>query len=62
MKGNQPTLHDQITATFPVTPAGSEHYVHEERIKGRIVRRAIWVAPATGIDFPNAKQVFSDPP
>ena len=26
--------------------------------KPRIARRAIWVAPATSIDFPNAKQVF----
>ena len=33
VKGNQPTLLTAITAKFPVTPAGSEHYVHEERIK-----------------------------
>ncbi|MBV9312796.1 MAG: transposase [Pseudonocardia sp.] len=33
VKGNQPTPLTAITATFPLTPAGSEHYVHEERIK-----------------------------
>lgn len=41
----------------PAAP-GSEHHVAEDRSKGRIVRRAIRIAPAEGITFPGAAQVF----
>lgn len=58
VKGNQPTLLAQITAALPNAASGTEHHVSTDRGKGRIVRRSIWVAPAEGIDFPGAAQVF----
>jgi predicted transposase YbfD/YdcC len=58
VKGNQPGLLARLAAALPAAVPGSEHYVTEDRSKGRIVRRAIWVAPAEGIDFPGAAQVF----
>lgn len=32
-------------------------HVELDHGKGRIVRRAVWVAPATGVEFPGAAQV-----
>jgi predicted transposase YbfD/YdcC len=58
VKGNQPGLLAQIAAVLPPAAPGTEHHVEEDRSKGRIVRRAIWIAPAGGIDFPGAAQVF----
>ena len=58
MKGNRPTLLAAITAALPPAAPGSEHHVEVDRGKGRIVRRAIWVAPADGVDFPGTAQVF----
>ncbi|MDQ3576524.1 MAG: ISAs1 family transposase [Actinomycetota bacterium] len=58
VKGNQPGLLAAINAALPPAAPGSEHHVETDRGNGKIVRRAIWVAPATGIDFPGAAQVF----
>jgi predicted transposase YbfD/YdcC len=51
-------LRAQIAAAVPPAVPGTEHHVSEDRSHGRIVRRAIWVAPAEGIEFPGAAQVF----
>lgn len=58
VKANQAALLDQIIAVLPPAAPGSEHHVEIDRSKGRIVRRAIWLAPADGVDFPGAAQVF----
>jgi predicted transposase YbfD/YdcC len=58
VKGNQPSLLTQSIAALPDAAPGSEHHVETDRSKGRIVRRSIWIAPATGVDFPGAAQVF----
>jgi predicted transposase YbfD/YdcC len=58
VKGNQPSRLARIAAVLPPAAPGSGHHVAEDRSKGRIVRRAIWVAPAAGVDFPGAAQVF----
>lgn len=58
VKANMPGLLDTITAVLPAAAPGTEHHIETDRSKGRIVRRAIWVAPADGIDFPGAAQVF----
>jgi len=58
VKGNQPTLLTQIAAALPPAAPGSAHHVEEDRSKGKIVRRQIWTAPAGGVDFPGAAQVF----
>jgi predicted transposase YbfD/YdcC len=58
VKGNHPGLLAQVTAVLPPAAPGSEHHVVTDHSHGRIVRRAIWVAPADGIDFPGAAQVF----
>lgn len=58
VKGNQPTLLDQVAGVLPPAAPGSEHHVTEDRIKGRVVRRAIWVTSAAGVEFPGAAQVF----
>jgi predicted transposase YbfD/YdcC len=58
VKGDHPTLLTQILAVLPPAAAGTEHHVQTDRSKGRIVRRAIWVAPAGGVEFPGVAQVF----
>jgi predicted transposase YbfD/YdcC len=58
VKGDHPTLLGQILAVLPPAAAGTEHHVQTDRSKGRIVRRAIWVAPAGGVEFPGVAQVF----
>lgn len=58
VKGNQPGLLAAIAAAVPPAVPGTEHHVTEDRSHGRIVRRAIWVAPAAGVEFPGAAQVF----
>ncbi|GLZ42759.1 ISAs1 family transposase [Actinokineospora sp. NBRC 105648] len=58
VKGNQLTLLGGIAAVLPAAAPGTEHHVTEDHGKGRIVRRGIWTAPAEGIDFPGAAQVF----
>lgn len=58
VKGNRAALLARIVAALPPAAPGTEHHVEEDRSKGRIVRRAIWIAPADGINFPGAAQVF----
>ena len=58
VKGNQPSLRARIAAVLPPAVPGTEHHVSEDRSHGRIVRRTIWVAPAEGVEFPGAAQVF----
>jgi predicted transposase YbfD/YdcC len=58
VKGNQPGLLARIAAVLPPAAPGTEHHVEIDESTGRTVRRAIWVAPADGIDFPGARQVF----
>jgi predicted transposase YbfD/YdcC len=58
VKGNQPTLLTQITSALPPAAPGTAHHTETDRSTGKIVRRQIWIAPATGIDFPGAAQVF----
>ena len=58
VKANMPGLLNQITAVLPAAKPKTEHHLDVDRSKGRIVHRAIWVAPAKGIDFPGAAHVF----
>ncbi len=58
VKANMPGLLEQIHTALPPAAPGTEHHVEIDHSKGRIVHRAIWVAPAEGIDFPAAAQVF----
>jgi predicted transposase YbfD/YdcC len=58
VKGDHPTLLGQIMAVLPPAAPGTEHHVQTDRGKGRIVRRAIWVAPAGEVEFPGVAQVF----
>jgi predicted transposase YbfD/YdcC len=64
VKGNRPTPLTQIKATLGSAgpddldgPAGADH-AELDTGHGRRVVRAIWCAPADGIDFPGAAQVF----
>ena len=58
VKGNRAALLARIAAVLPPAAPGTEHHVEEDRSKGRIVRRGIWIASADGINFPGAVQVF----
>ena len=58
VKGNQPGLLTRIATALPPAAPGTEHHVETDTSKGRVVRRAIWVAPADGVEFPGAAQVF----
>lgn len=58
VKGNQPGLLTRIADVLPPAAPGTEHHVETDTSKGRVVRRAIWVAPADGVEFPGATQVF----
>lgn len=56
VKGNQPTLMRAIADRF--ADARAADHVHDERRAGKRTERAIWTAPAEGIDFPSAAQIF----
>lgn len=58
VKGNRPHLLEAIAARMPRAHAGSAHHTDEQVVGGRRVVREIWIAPADGIDFPGATQVF----
>jgi predicted transposase YbfD/YdcC len=58
VKGNTPTLLDAIIAAMPRPYDGSADYTDDQILGGRRIVREIWVAPADGIDFPHAQQVF----
>jgi len=57
-KGNQPTLMRAIAARMPAATEGSADHIDDQIIAGQRVVREIWTAPAEGIDFPAAAQVF----
>jgi predicted transposase YbfD/YdcC len=57
LKANQPTLLGQVAAKLFATADGPRHR-EEDRSHGRIVHRQIQAAPADGIDFPGAAQIF----
>jgi predicted transposase YbfD/YdcC len=59
VKGNRPHLLEAIAARMPHAVAGTAAHIQEEIKRGRRVVREIWVAPADGIDFPGARQVFA---
>jgi len=58
VKGNQPRLLAQVTVALPPATPGSAHHLDVDTGHGRTVHRAIWTAPADGVDFPHAQQVF----
>lgn len=58
VKGNQPGLLAEVAAAVPAPAPGSAHHLDVETGHGRTVHRAIWTAPADGINFPHARQVF----
>jgi predicted transposase YbfD/YdcC len=58
VKGNHPRLLTRIVAALPPAVLAHADHVEEDRSKGRIVRRAIWVVPAGEVAFPGAAQVF----
>jgi predicted transposase YbfD/YdcC len=58
VKGNQPGLLAEVLAALPPATPGSAHHLQVDTGHGRTVHRAIWTAPADGVDFPHAQQVF----
>jgi hypothetical protein len=57
LKANQPILLGQVAAKLFATADGPRHR-EEDGSHGRIVHRQIQAAPADGIDFPGAAQIF----
>ncbi len=58
VKGNKPGLLAAITARLPVATAATSGHTSTERRHGYRITRTIWTAPADGVDFPGAAQVF----
>ena len=58
VKGNQPTLLAQVQAALADAKRANVAACELERGHGRIVTRQIWIAPARGVEFPHAAQVF----
>jgi len=60
IKGNQPTLAESIAVRLMGTDAefADDSWAEEEKGHGRRDRRSIRTAPASGIDWPAAQQVF----
>jgi hypothetical protein len=57
VKGNQPTLQENVfTKCLPLLATAPGHVV-EERAHGRINRWSTWTTDATGIEFPHAAQL-----
>jgi predicted transposase YbfD/YdcC len=57
VKGNQPTLQDNVFAKCLPLLATAPGHVVEERAHGRINRWSTWTTDATGIEFPHAAQL-----
>lgn len=57
VKGNQPTLHNEILARFTPLVSTVPGHVAEECGHGRITRWSTWMTGATGIDSPHATQI-----
>ncbi|MBM0236898.1 ISAs1 family transposase [Micromonospora sp. ATA32] len=58
VKGNKPGLLAAITSRLPVATAATSGHTSTERRHGYRITRTIWTAPAGGVDFPGAAQVF----
>ncbi|WP_213457362.1 ISAs1 family transposase [Rhizomonospora bruguierae] len=58
VKANKPALLAAITGRLPAATAATSADVSTERRNGYRITRTMWTAPATGIDFPGAVQVF----
>ncbi|MEV6815078.1 ISAs1 family transposase [Micromonospora sp. NPDC051296] len=58
VKANRPTLLTAITRRLPKATTPTSAHTSTERRNGYRITRTIWTAPATGIDFPGAVQVF----
>lgn len=58
VKGNRPTLLSEITDRLPAATTATAGAVAVQRRNGYRITRTIWTAPATGVDFPGAAQVF----
>jgi predicted transposase YbfD/YdcC len=57
VKGNQPTLQENVFAKCLPLLATAPGHVVEERAHGRINRWSTWTTDATGIEFPYAAQL-----
>ncbi|MBM0239314.1 ISAs1 family transposase [Micromonospora sp. ATA32] len=58
VKGNKPALLAAITSRLPAATTAASAHTDTERRSGYRVTRTIWIAPATGVDFPGAAVVF----
>ncbi|MEV6813764.1 ISAs1 family transposase [Micromonospora sp. NPDC051296] len=58
VKGDRPGLLAAITSRLPAATAATSAHTDTERRSGHRITRTIWIAPATGIDFPRAAVVF----
>ncbi|MEU5943125.1 ISAs1 family transposase [Micromonospora sp. NPDC047548] len=58
VKGNKPALLAGITGRLPTATMDTCTHTSTERRSGHRITRTMWTAPATGIDFPGAVQVF----
>lgn len=58
VKGNRPALLNAIAAQVPAAVPDTAAATHTEHRNGHRIVRTIWTAPADGVDFPGAAQVF----
>ena len=58
VKGNRPTLLTSIAERLPAAVPDTAAAAHSERRNGHRITRTIWTAPADGLNFPGAAQVF----
>ena len=58
VKGNRPGLLTAITERLPTAIPDLAAATHTEHRHGHRITRTIWTAPADGVDFPGAAQVF----
>jgi predicted transposase YbfD/YdcC len=58
VKGNRPALLAAITDRLPAAVPATATATHTEHRSGHRISRTIWTAPADGVDFPGAAQVF----
>lgn len=57
VKGNQPSLQNQVLDKCRTLVEDEPEHVVEERGHGRINRWSTWTTNATGIDFPHSRQL-----
>jgi predicted transposase YbfD/YdcC len=58
VKGNRPALLTAITSRLPAAVPDLAAATSTEHRNGHRITRTIWTAPADGVDFPGAAQVF----